>query len=208
MGSFKMRAITGEPYSLTAKTTTSKKFTDGTWHTTQYEERRMRDSEGRERSKLLDASGRPISVRLTDPVAQTIINLQPFVKSAIITHIPLPSPDQQARAEEFRAKAAAYRAQHPPSPDTENPLPPQTIAGVQTEGKRRFNVLSAKMSDGQEVSVVEETWTAPDLRIPLAQTSDDPRGEKISITVTEWQRAEPASALFQVPPNYKLIEQK
>lgn len=208
MGSFKMRTITGEPYSLTAKTTTSKKFTDGTWHTTQYEERRMRDSRGRERSELLDASGRPISVRLTDPVAQTIINLQPFVQLATVTLVPLPSPDQQARAEEFRAKATAYRAQHPPSPEAESPLPPHTIAGVQTEGKRRVNVLGAKMSDGQDVRVVEETWTARDLMIPLAQTSDDPRGEKTSMIVTDLQRAEPASTLFQVPPNYELVEQK
>jgi hypothetical protein len=61
-------------------------------------------------------------------------------------------------------------------------------------------VLGAKMSDGQEVRVVEETWTAPDLKIPLAQTSGDTRGEKISMTVKDLQRAEPASALLQVPP--------
>jgi hypothetical protein len=207
-GPFKMRAVTGEPYSLTAKTTIAKKFTDGTWHMTQYEERRMRDSEGRERSELLDASGRPISVRLTDPVAQTIIDLQPLSRSATVIHVALPSPDQQARSKEFRAQAEAYRAQHPPSPDAESPLPPQTIAGVQTEGKRRVNVLGAKMSDGQEVRVVEETWTAPDLKISLAQTSDDPRGEKISMAVTDLQRAEPASPLLQVPPDYKLVEQK
>jgi hypothetical protein len=60
LGLVKMRAITGEPYSLTAKTTISKKFTDGTWHSTFLEERRMRDSEGWERSELLDASERPV----------------------------------------------------------------------------------------------------------------------------------------------------
>jgi hypothetical protein len=208
LGPFKMQALTGEPYSLTSKAIISKKFTDGTWHTTFQEERRMRDSEGRERSELLDASGRPIIIRLTDPVAQSMVLLQPFSKSATVTHVPLPSPEQEARAEEFRAKAAEYRALHPLSPDTES-LPPQTIAGVYAEGKRRTTVLrAAKMPDGQQVRVVEETWTAPDLKIPLARTSDDPRGEKITMTVTDLQRADPDPALFQIPPDYKLVEQK
>jgi hypothetical protein len=203
-----MRVITGEPYSLTSKTTDTKKFTDGTWHTTVHEERRMRDSEGRERSEFLDASGRPIVISITDPVARTIASLQPFFKSATVTHVPLPSPEQEARAEGFRAKAAEYRALHPPSPDAESPLPPQTIAGVYAEGKRHTTVLTAKMAGDQAVRVLEQTWTAPDLKIPLARTSDDPRGEKIAMTVITLQRANPDPALFQIPPDYKLVEQK
>jgi len=205
----KLRAITGEPYTLIAKTTVEKKFTDGTWHTTILKERRMRDTEGRERSELLDASGRPITISVTDPVAQTIVDLQPSSKTARVTHVPLPSPEQEARSEDRKAKAAEYRRLHPPSPDDESPLPPQTIAGVYAEGKHHVNVLGAlgvKVGDGQEVRVVEETWTAPDLKIPLMSTSDDPRGEKITRTVTELQRADPDPALFQIPADYTTVE--
>ena len=208
----KMRATTGEPYSLTSKTTSSKKFTDGSWHATVREERRMRDSAGRERYELLDASGSPIVISLTDPVAQTMVTLQPYFKSASVTHVPLPpapTPEQEARTAEAHAKAAEYRALHPPSPDAESPLPPQSIAGIYAEGKRTINVLhAAKMPDGEAVRVVEETWTAPDLKIALARTSDDPRGQKINITVTELHRGEPDPALFQIPPDYKQVERR
>jgi hypothetical protein len=53
MGAFKMKAVKGEPYSLTSKTTISKKLTDGTWTTTVLEEHHLRDSEGRERSDFV-----------------------------------------------------------------------------------------------------------------------------------------------------------
>jgi hypothetical protein len=41
-----------------------------------------------------------------------------------------------------------------------------------TEGKRTTTLLGAKMADGQAVRIIEETWTAPDLKIAFAQTSD------------------------------------
>jgi hypothetical protein len=77
-----------------------------------------------------------------------------------------------------------------------------------TEGKRTTTLLGAKMADGQAVRIIEETWTAPDLKIAFAQTSDDPRGEKITMTVTDLHRAEPDPAVFQIPADYKQLEQK
>jgi hypothetical protein len=212
LGAFKMPAVKGEPFSLTSKTTNTKKLTDGTWTTTVLEERRMRDSEGRERSEFVDPSGRAISARLTDPVAQTIVYLQLWDKTARVTHIPLPkppTPEEEARAAESRARIAEFVANHPPLPiEAKDELTPRTIEGVYAEGKRQTFVLDAKLSNGEPVRVVEDTWTAPDLKIPLASTSDDPRGQKITMTVTGLQRAEPDPALFQIPADYKMVEQE
>ncbi len=213
LGAYKMPAVQGEPYSLTSKTTNSKKLTDDTWTTTVLVERRMRDSEGRERSEFVDPSGRSIAARVTDPVAQTIVLLQTWDKTARVTRVPLPkppTPEQEARVAEARAKAAQLLASHPaPSVEGKDELPPRTIEGVYAEGKRQIIVLGAStLSDGEPVRVVEETWTAPDLKIPLASTSDDPRGQKITMTVTSLQRAEPDPGLFQIPADYKTVEQE
>lgn len=212
LGAYKMPAVQGEPYSLTSKTTNAKKLTDGTWTTTVLVERRMRDSEGRERSEFVDPSGRSIAARVTDPVAQTIVSLQTWDKTARVTHVPLPkppTPEQEARAAEARAKIAEFVANHPPPPiEAKDELTPRTIEGVYAEGKRQTTVLGAKLSNGDPVRVVEDTWTAPDLKIPLASTSDDPRGQKITMTVTGLQLAEPDPALFQIPADYKTVEQE
>lgn len=210
LGAFKMKAVKDEPYTATSKTTNAKKLTDGTWTTTILEERRMRDSDGRERSEIVNPDSRfriPV-VRITDPVAQTIVNLQLGDKTAHVTHIPLPPPptaEQVAEAAEREAKAAEYRKLHP-SPSNSQ-LPPQTIAGVSAEGERRIITLASKLPNGDPVNVVEDTWTAPDLQIRLAAISDDPRGQKITMTVTDLQRAEPDPALFQIPADYKIVEE-
>jgi hypothetical protein len=211
LGSFKMSAVKGEPFSLISKTTNSKKLTDGTWATTALEEHRMRDSEGRERSEIVhpDHRSNAPTATINDPVAQMIVNLAPWNKTAYVTHIPLPkppTPEQEARAEEAQAKAAEYRTLHP-SP-YESPLPSQTIAGVYAEGKQQTIVLRVKSSDGEPVRVVEDTWSSPDLKIRLASTSDDPRGQKIAMKVISLQRTEPDPALFQIPPDYKVVEQQ
>lgn len=209
MGAFKMKAVKGEPYSLTSKTTISKKLTDGTWTTTVLEEHHLRDSEGRERSEFVNPANpvRPPAANITDPVAQTVINLQPWDKTAHVTHIPLPSPpaprtpEQEAKAAEIQARIEKQFALRPPP--SSSPLPPQTIKGVYAEGQRTIITLASKTSDGEPVRVVEDTWTASDLKIRLAFTSDDPRGQKTTMTVTDLQRAEPDPALFQIPPTTK-----
>jgi hypothetical protein len=205
-----MKCVTGKPYSLASKTSTSTRLADGTWTTTVLEQRKMRDSEGRERTETTNGSGGSPVVSLTDPAAQTIVTLFRFNKTAILTHISLPkppTPEQEARLAEIRAKAAEYRAAHPSGDETD--IPPRTIAGVSAEGKRRIITLhAATLSNGDPVRVVEETWTSPDLGIPLASTSDDPRGQKIAMTVTDLQRAEPDPSLFKIPADYQVTERQ
>ena len=207
---FKMKSVTGKPYSLASKTITSNLLADGTWTTTVLEQRKMRDSEGRERTETTNESGGLPAVSLTDPGAQTIVSLFLWSKTAIRMHISLPlspTPEQEARTSEFRAKAAEYRAAHP-STDTTT-VPPRTIAGVSAEGKEQVITLhAAKLSNGDPVRVVVETWTSPDLGIPLASTSDDPRGQKIEMTVTDLHRTEPDPSLFKIPADYKITERQ
>src|SRR5665213_3407790 len=82
LGSFKMTALKGQPYSLVSKTTTVKTVADGTPVTAVREERRMRDAEGRERTETIRPNGAVISSHVTDPVAQMTITLFPGSKTA------------------------------------------------------------------------------------------------------------------------------
>ena len=125
LGSFKMPAVKGQPYSLVSKTTIVKAAADGTPVTTVREERKMRDAEGRERTEIVLPNGGVIVPHITDPVAQMTITLFPGSKTAYVTRIPLPpppTPEQEAKATELRARVEEYRKAHPLSPDTDSEL--------------------------------------------------------------------------------------
>jgi hypothetical protein len=215
LGSFKMPAVKGQPYSLVSKTTIIKVAADGTPVTTVREERKMRDAEGRERTEIVLPNGGVIVPHITDPVAQMTITLFPGSKTAYVTRIPLPpppTPEQEAKATELRARVEEYRKAHPLSPDTDNELQPQTIAGVYATGRRHVLVVPAGSRAGsdQEIRIVEDKWISPDLKIEMASTTDDPRPAmgKITTVVTELNRVDPDAALFQIPTDYKVIEHK
>ena len=214
LGSFKMTALKGQPYSLVSKTTTVKTVADGTPVTAVREERRMRDAEGRERTETIRPNGAVISSHVTDPVAQMTITLFPGSKTAYVTRIalpPPPTPEQEAKAAELRARVEEYRKAHPPLQDTDSELQPQTIAGVYATGRRHVLVIPAgRMGNDHEIRIVEDKWMSPDLKIIMASTADDPRPAKGKITtvVTELNRVDPDAALFQIPADYKVVEQK
>jgi hypothetical protein len=87
-------------------------------------------------------------------------------------------------------------------------LPPRNIAGVYAEGMKFINVIAAgKIGNDREIKTVSENWRSPELGIELEDTRDDPQTGKMTMEVTEWERAEPDAGLFRVPEGYKVIEQ-
>jgi hypothetical protein len=209
-GAVRLPAVKGQPYSLVSKTTTIRTALDGTPINTVLEERKMRDAEGRERTEIIQSKGDSPTPHITDPVAHVTFTLFPSSKTALVTHIPVPpppTPEQEAKAAELRARTEAFQKAHPPDPA--NQLDSRTIAGVYATGTRRVVVIPpGRVHNDQEIRIVEDTWTSPDLKIKMASTKDDPRPAmgKVSMIVTDLQRTDPDPALFQIPADYKIVE--
>ena len=216
VGGTPLHGIKGQPYSLVEKTTKVQTLADGTVITTHREKHEMRDSEGRTRTEmgtLKDGQFEVQNVFLMDPVAR--MNVAMFVngKTAMVTHFPQapqpkpPTPEQEARMAELRAKAEAYRKEHPALPSAYEDLQPEAIAGVYATGRRHTLVIPAgREGNDRDIHIVSDTWTAPDLKIQMRSTTDDPRMGKLTMEVTEFERNEPDPALFQIPPDYKVTE--
>jgi hypothetical protein len=210
LGPMKLPAVKGQPYSLVSKTTTTRTAPDGTPITTLLEEHKMRDAEGRERTEIIPSKEGMSSPFITDPVGHMTFTLFPASKTALVTHLPVlppPTPEQEARAAQLRARTEAFQKSHPPDPA--NQLDSRTIAGVYATGTRRVVVIPpGRVNNDQEIRIVEDTWMSPDLKIKMASATDDPRPArgKISMIVTELERSDPDPALFQIPTDYKVVE--
>lgn len=84
----------------------------------------------------------------------------------------------------------------------------KTIAGVYAEGVRvTITYPTGFFGNDRPIVNVRETWTAPDLRIVLLTTDDDPRYGLRTTEVTNLVRGEPDPALFQVPEGYTIKDQ-
>jgi hypothetical protein len=208
--------VKGQPYSLVETTTTVRTLGDGTTITSHQEAHKMRDAEGRQRTEMgfeRDGVMRFDNISISDPAARETINLNVTTKTARVFHIPEPKPIDPAKLAEMKAKAAEMRANHPPpqplNPPTIEKLGGQTVAGVYAEGTRTTHVIPAgKEGNDREMRTVTEVWTSPDLKIVVGRTVDDPRMGKIMMVVTDLNRGDPAASLFQVPADYKVIDQK
>lgn len=216
-----------QPYTLAQQTTTVRTLADGTHITTVRRETRVRDAEGRVRTEITrEGQNSPVFplVQIFDPVARTWTSLDERDKVAHVSHLPAvtpSSPEQQALRAEGRARAQAARAAQPQSgsatPNESSPrmdrkvevLAPRTIAGVSAEGKRITRTIPAgKEGNDRDLTVVTETWIAPDLRVVLERSTDDPRTGKILMTTSSLGRAAPDPALFQIPADFKVVDQQ
>ena len=211
-----MGGVKGQPYSLVETTTTVRTLGDGTTITNHQEIHRMRDAEGRQRTETgfeRDGVMQFNIVNIFDPVARETISLVATTKTAHIFPMPEPKPIDPAKVAEMRAKAAEVRANHPQpqpvNPPTVEKLGGQTVAGVYAEGTRTTRVIPVgKEGNDREIRTVMEVWTSPDLKITVCRTMDDPRTGKSTMVVTDLNRGDPAPSLFQVPADYKVIDQK
>jgi hypothetical protein len=211
--SFGPGAVMGLPYSLVETMTTVQTLADGTTITQVNEQRRMRDSEGRERTEngvMRDGALLVAIIHLQDPVARSFTTLLPLNKTAHVMRLPELKPEATEQdtkaAAVFRAKTEALRREHPAAPNSED-LAPQTVAGLYAEGKRHTLVIPAgQQGNDREIRVVTETWTSPELKIVVGRTTEDPRMGKTTMVISDLERAEPDPSLFQVPPDYRIIE--
>jgi hypothetical protein len=80
--------------------------------------------------------------------------------------------------------------------------------GITIQGTRTTTTFAAgTMGNDRPESATSEIWVSRDLNVVVSSKIVDPRqGERIQ-TLSNISRAEPDAALFQVPPDYEIVDE-
>lgn len=77
--------------------------------------------------------------------------------------------------------------------------------GVKAEGKvRSYEIPAGEVGNRAPITVADESWYAPELQVTVYARRSDPRSGDYIYRLEDIRRAEPDSALFTVPADYKV----
>jgi hypothetical protein len=83
----------------------------------------------------------------------------------------------------------------------------QVIEGVKAEGTRTvIRIEAGEIGNERPIEVVSERWYSPELQTVVMTKHSDPRFGETTYKLTRIDRREPPPTLFQVPPDYKIVE--
>jgi len=79
----------------------------------------------------------------------------------------------------------------------------QIINGVFAQGVRYTRTIPAgRIGNANPIKIVTERWYSPDLQVVVKTMHSDPMSGRVTYTLNNIQRTEPAASLFTVPPGY------
>jgi hypothetical protein len=82
-------------------------------------------------------------------------------------------------------------------------LAARDVEGVRAEGVRRTTTIPAgEIGNDLPIHVVSEEWFSPELQVLVSTERSDPRLGTSTYRVTNINRTEPASYLFEIPADY------
>jgi TonB family protein len=85
----------------------------------------------------------------------------------------------------------------------------QMVEGVECEGTRVVTTLPAgAIGNEQPIETVKETWYSPELQLMILSKRSDPRFGESTYRVTNIARHEPDAEHFQIPSDYKIIDNR
>ncbi len=213
-------AVTGAPYSADEVTENVQTLADGT-HVNQKKNVRhfVRDSQGRTRTERLitrDANGWSLGVsEIRDPVEGLyyILDEQNKVAHRFATPatpapaaVPRPAVSPQTQVGTPSPKPVTDAAQ----PERSNEkLGSQMMEGVMVEGFRSTTTwpVGAQGND-RPIVATHESWVSEELKTDVLTKISDPRFGETTFKLTKIERTEPDPALFQVPPDYTIVDEK
>jgi len=207
--------VTGAPYCGEVVTSRVQTLADGTHLTSESQTTKVcRDSMARTRN---DRTGNLPIIEITDPVAHVWYVLDTQGKTAHkMAYLPPENSAPAARAQLAKGTFSTPAQRPASTTDPKAPLTateklePQTIEGIKAEGSRTTTTWPEGSSLGNDRPVVSvnESWTSPELKIPLLTKNLDPRYGDRTEKLTNLIRREPDPSLFQPPPDYTIVEEK
>jgi hypothetical protein len=91
---------------------------------------------------------------------------------------------------------------------TSEKLDPQTIDGIQVEGRRYTTTYPVgSVGNDREIVTTNEVWTSPELGVVVLSKNNDPRNGDHTQKLSNISRDEPDPSLFQPPAGYEIVDQ-
>ena len=190
-----------------------------------------RDAAGRTRREhemtrggSLSASGEtPRLLVINDPVSRVNYVIETQTGTARKTQLPPPTVMEafsKARGDNapfsvLMPTSAAHRRMsepddaEPPAKPVKEKLPAQVIEGVLAEGTRTtLTIPAGEFDNEQPLTISHEEWYAPELHMIVLMKHNDPRFGETTFRLTHINRSEPAAELFQLPPGYRVVDDR
>jgi hypothetical protein len=88
-------------------------------------------------------------------------------------------------------------------------LPDETIDGVNCEHVLTTETIPAgSIGNEHPIVITSETWASPELHLLVMRKRNDPRFGETVYRLTDIKRGEPDPSLFQIPANFKVVDDK
>jgi hypothetical protein len=79
--------------------------------------------------------------------------------------------------------------------------------GVTATGTRStLTIPQGQIGNNRDIHVVNERWYSDDLQMLVKSVNSDPRFGENTYELTNISRDEPDASLFQIPPDYSVME--
>ncbi len=208
------------PYSAVQEAIHTQTLSDGTQLTEKHLMQKFyRDSQGRERIEHpfcqgpVESLGSFIVVEIHDPMMGYAYVLEPqehiahrFKSDPIVQVEPVPERDAAKVATSLAPTAAGVKRDNDP-PQTES-LGSQMIEGVYAEGTRTTRTIPAgREGNDRPINIVQENWVSKELEVSILSKYIDPRSGESTTRLTNLDLSEPSIDLFQLPPDYKIVDE-
>jgi hypothetical protein len=204
--------VRGVPFSADGVVTLKLVLFDGTRIERTVPARYYRDSEGRVRREQTIMGLAPINpvresqavVTIVDPVAGFVYTLVGSKRE--VQRVPIPPRIETLR--ELLGEASTVLSQRQAGVlSVAQPLGTRDFDGVQAVGRRTtITIPAGVMGNDRPIEVIDEIWTAQDLRLHVLTTHHDPRTGDFETRFTKITRAEPPADLFKIPAGYKIVD--
>jgi len=202
--------IPGEPFSATEEVSITSAVTNGSAFQRKSFALIARDSRGRIHNERhanvpLTSARNPalLSTLVYDPDTQMSTFMNPHTQ--IARQITFARPAAAAPPNNW-AQRQSTNSHADPNVLLED-LGTSLMEGVDVHGYRRTVTLPQKITGtGQPVVVTDEYWYSEELRINMLETHTDPRTGQLAVRVTKLDRVEPIPNLFDIPPQYKVVD--
>jgi hypothetical protein len=223
------KPVKNAPYSAEAVNESETVLADGGRIFNKEVTKFFRDSEGRTRREIVAGNPRymvPIDttlpfraeirfesgIQISDPVSGFVYKLEPQTHTAkkhkmvmaeeFFQRVKITQPNESALNSEKKIATTG---------DEGNiifkTLGKQIIEGVECNGKLiQTTIPAGQIGNDKPIIITEESWYSPTLQSDVLRRRYDPRTGKSFYKLENLNQSEPAASLFQVPPDYKIID--
>ncbi len=178
------------------------------------------DSQGRERIEHPfcqgpeESLGLSMVVEIHDPTMGYGYVLEPeehiahrFKSDPIVQTQSVPERDASNVAANSAPTIAGMKRDIEPTQFVTESLGSQLIEGLYAEGTRTSHTIPAgREGNDRPISIVQEGWVSKELELSILNKYIDPRSGESITRLTNIDLSEPSSDLFQLPPDYKIVD--